>query len=103
MNQRVNPELIGKFRWVGLALILAILLSLEIPLSIQAASPPARQLAKGTGWQLVDYHQSDCFSPRVTTSYYGIWIRGRWTRPINIGINNLPSGGSYTTSYAPIP
>jgi hypothetical protein len=51
----------------------------------------------------MDYHQSACFSPRVTTSYYGIWIKGTWTRPINIGITNLPSGGSYSTSYAPIP
>src|SRR6266498_4770697 len=24
--------------------------------------------------------------------YYGIWIKGRWTRPIDIGISDLPSG-----------
>jgi len=53
-------------------------------------------------WQLVDNHQSACFSPRVTSSYYGIWIKGRWRHSIDVGAQGLPTGGSYSTSYAPI-
>ena len=50
----------------------------------------------------MDYHQSACFSPRVTSSYYGIWISGHWRRAIDVGAQGLPAGGSYSTSYAPI-
>src|SRR5258705_12956462 len=66
-------------------------------------SASAQPAGASATWQLMDYQQSACFSPRVTTAYYGIWIKGTWTRPINIGISNLPSGGTYWTSYAPIP
>ncbi|MDP9343592.1 MAG: DUF5980 family protein [Actinomycetota bacterium] len=54
-------------------------------------------------WTLVDYHQSACFSSNVTDAYFGIWIDGTWRRSIDVGAANLPPGGTYTTSYAPIP
>ena len=54
-------------------------------------------------WTLVDYHQSACFSTHVTDAYYGIWIDGTWRHSIDVGAANLPAGGTYTTSYAPIP
>jgi len=53
-------------------------------------------------WHLVDYAQKACFSPRVTDSYYGVWISGRWTHAISVGAGRLPSGSGYDTSYAPI-
>jgi hypothetical protein len=54
-------------------------------------------------WQLMNDNQTACYSPRVTSSYYGIWIKGSWTHAIRVGISRLPAGGSFTTSYAPIP
>ncbi len=51
----------------------------------------------------MDYHQSACFSSNVTDAYFGIWIDGTWRRSIDVGAANLPPGGTYTTSYAPIP
>jgi hypothetical protein len=54
-------------------------------------------------WRLVDYRQSKCFSSHVTVGYYGIWIEGRWKHAIDVGAEDLPASGSYTTSYAPIP
>jgi len=54
-------------------------------------------------WHLVDAQQKGCFSPRVTDSYFGVWISGRWTHEINVGASRLPAGGSFDTSYAPIP
>lgn len=57
----------------------------------------------GSNWQLVDYSQSACFSVNVHDAYYGVWINGTWTKPINIGASGLPTGSSFDTSYAPIP
>ena len=54
-------------------------------------------------WTLVDYHQTACFSPRVTSSWYGIWISGRWRHSIDVGARRLPAGGGFSSSYAPIP
>jgi uncharacterized protein DUF5980 len=64
------------------------------------ASPATRQAPT---WQLVDYGQKACFSPRVHDAYFGVFINGRWTRRINVGASGLPAGGSYSTNYAPIP
>jgi hypothetical protein len=60
-------------------------------------------LARPARWHLEDYHQSSCFSAVSTVSYYGVYIDGTWRRSIDVGAANLPPGGSYTTSYAPIP
>jgi hypothetical protein len=69
-----------------------------------AASLPGAAAGRPAGhWQLVDYHQSACFSARVTDSWYGIYIDGRWGRRIDVGASGLPSGGSFDTSYTPIP
>jgi hypothetical protein len=46
-------------------------------------------------WRLVDYHQSICFDSHATSNYYGIWIKGRWTHSIGVGIAQLPAGGAY--------
>jgi hypothetical protein len=62
----------------------------------------AAQAKPRAAWHLVDYSQRACFSPRVTDSYYGIWINGRWTHAINVGAQQLPAGGAFDTSYAPI-
>jgi uncharacterized protein DUF5980 len=60
--------------------------------------------AEGAGtWTLVDYQQTACFDGQVTTAYYGIWIRGSWTKPIRIGLASLPAGSETWTTYAPIP
>jgi hypothetical protein len=64
------------------------------------ASAPAKVR---TTWRLVDYQQSLCFSNNVNTGWYAIYIDGRWKQPLDIGITGLPTGGTFTTSYAPIP
>jgi hypothetical protein len=81
-------------RWLWALLVAGVLL-LGMTTSVHAQ-------AKAT-WQLMDYHQSSCFDQHVNDTYYGIWIKGKWTHQINIGITRLPAGGSYTTDYAPIP
>ena len=79
---------------------LVALLALTAPLLGTATAHATTAAAQP--WQLVDYHQNLCYSPNVTSSYYGIWIKGTWNHRVNVGINGLPTGGSYTTSYAPI-
>jgi hypothetical protein len=83
------------------ALALSLLVITGGPV-VAATKAQAPRPAAAT-WKLVDYQQKACFSPSVKTSSYGIWIKGTWKRAINVGIKNLPSAGSYTTSYAPIP
>ena len=56
----------------------------------------------GPTWHLVDYHQTRCYDGNPTHVLYTIEIDGHWRHAIDVGID-LPSGGSYTTSYAPIP
>jgi hypothetical protein len=53
-------------------------------------------------WRLVDYQQHGCFSPNVHDSWFGIYINGRWTTSIDVGASNLPAGGTFDTSYAPV-
>jgi hypothetical protein len=59
--------------------------------------------ARTARWTLEDYQQSGCFSSHVTDHYYGIYIDGTWRRSIYVGAANLPPGGTYDTTYAPIP
>jgi hypothetical protein len=87
-----------------------VLFAVAISLIVIAGAPlgaatPARTATRPSSatWQLVDYQQKVCFSPNVTTSYYGIWINGTWKHSITVGINKLPIAYSYTTSYTPIP
>jgi len=75
--------------------VLAVLLT--VPLTTAAAGTAPH------GWRLVDYQQSACFSPNVTSTWYGIWLKGTWKHPVQIGAEDLPAGGSYSTSDAPIP
>jgi hypothetical protein len=83
-------------------LLVALVATLLMTL-LTSAAPAATAAAKPT-WQLMDYSQKTCYvSTRGGTSYYGIWISGHWNRKINVGASGLPSGGSYYTSYAPIP
>jgi uncharacterized protein DUF5980 len=81
-----------------LAFFVVVALAFGAPLAGAAAARPKPQ----TTWHLVDYGQRACFSSRVTDSYFGVWISGRWTHAINVGAQRLPTGGGYDTSYAPI-
>jgi hypothetical protein len=84
------------------ALLVATLVAMSFLGSGQAAV--ARSTTTTATWQLIDNHQRTCYvSTRGGTSYYGIWISGTWRHRINIGADQLPAGGSYYTSYAPIP
>ena len=82
-----------------LAMLVTAVLVVGAPL-VDAAT--ARPRPPST-WHLVDAGQRACFSARVTDSYFGVWLSGRWTREINVGASGLPAGGGYDTSYAPIP
>jgi hypothetical protein len=83
----------------SLITLLAVLAALlTAPITTAGAGAAAHH-----GWKLVDYDQSACFSPNVTSTWYGIWLRGTWKHPVQIGAEGLPAGGSYSTSDAPIP
>ena len=76
---------------------------LAVTTLIGAEAAPVNAAATPT-WHLIDNHQKACYvSTRGGTSYYGIWISGSWKRRVNVGADGLPTGGSYYTSYAPIP
>jgi hypothetical protein len=84
------------------ALLLATLLAVTFLGNGQAVA--ARSTTAAATWQLIDNHQRTCYvSTRGGTNYYGVWISGTWRHRINIGADALPAGGSYYTSYAPIP
>ena len=81
------------------ALLLATLLGLSL-----LGSGSAGAAGSAASWKLIDNHQRTCYvSSRGGTSYYGMWISGTWRHRINVGASALPAGGSYYTSYAPIP
>jgi hypothetical protein len=84
-------------RYVTLAAISAVT---AVFLALTAGGAVAR--IRTRTWQLVDYHQSRCFD-NTSVKYYGVYIEGRWRQPLDVGISNLPSGGTFTTLYAPIP
>jgi hypothetical protein len=85
-------------RRLGFLVLLAALLA---PATASARSGAS---AAQASWQLVDNPQSVCFrSSGVSTGYYAVWIRGTWTRPIDIGLDGLPAGATTWTNYAPIP
>jgi hypothetical protein len=88
------------------ALLLATLLAVSLIGSGQALAAGAASSATSAkaSWKLIDYQQRTCYvSTRGGTSYYGIWISGTWRHRVNVGASGLPAGGSYYTSYAPIP
>jgi hypothetical protein len=88
------------------ALLLATLLAASLVGSGQAvaASSAGSASSAKAGWKLIDYQQRTCYvSTRGGTSYYGIWISGTWRHRVNVGATDLPAGGSFYTSYAPIP
>jgi uncharacterized protein DUF5980 len=87
------------------AVLLASLLGsiASVTTSAAAGAAPIGGAARRATWHLEDYRQSGCFSANVHDTYYGIYIDGRWRNPINVGADHLPLGGSYDTSYAPIP
>jgi hypothetical protein len=73
-------------------------------LGLVASPAQAARPASAPAWQLIDNQQRSCYvSTRGGTSYYGIWISGTWAHQINVGAQALPAGGSYYTSYAPVP
>lgn len=57
----------------------------------------------GRGWMLEDYEQSACFSQNVHDAYYGVYLRGRWTSPVDAGAHQLPSGTLYDPQLRRIP
>lgn len=71
------------------------------------ATPSHTAAQSSATWQLLDYQQRACVSLGSPysdlTTYYGIWIKGTWSRQIDVGITALPSGATWRTSYAPIP
>src|SRR5258707_181213 len=69
---------------------------------------PATAATAAATWQLMDYQQQPCVSVQNTsaaqpTTYYGIWIKGTWSHPINAGATQLPAGATQWSGYTPIP
>ena len=77
-------------------------LTIVAAIAVSAVLATAAGAKLAASWQLVDDHQSACFSSNVTSSYYGIWISGRWRHTIDVGAKAMPAGGSFSTSDAPI-
>ena len=73
-----------------------------IVVALFLASMAGTAAARTRTWRLVDYHQSRCFDS-TSERYFGVYVKGRWRQPLDVGISNLPSGGTFTTLYAPIP
>jgi hypothetical protein len=81
-------------RWSRLV-PLAVLVGLLVPASPVGAVPATR-------WRLEDYHQVGCFSDASRDVYFGVWLRGTWTSPVDVQAKGLVRGSSYTTEYVPI-
>jgi hypothetical protein len=89
---------------VGAVLLMVLVGSIvSLVITNAAGAAPVDAGAQGARWRLVDYAQKACFDANVHDAYYGVYIEGRWRSPIDVGANGLPAGGSYTTTYAPIP
>ncbi len=92
-----------------MALFLIVVASVTSLVGVGAASArrrpprPSDPPPPPSNWQLVDYQQQGCFSPSVHDTYFGIWINGTWNTAVDVGAAGLPAGGTYDTSYAPIP
>jgi hypothetical protein len=85
--------------------VLALLFTMMLAVTLLGGGHAVAATASATPtWHLMDYQQKTCYvSTRGGTNYYGIWISGSWRRQVNVGASSLPAGGSYYTSYAPIP
>ena len=92
---------------MGLRARIAAVSVLAVALAVGGlAAPPLAGTAfarRSATWQLVDYDQTACYSTNVHEAWFGVYIEGRWRRSIDVGADQLPPGGTYTTSYAPIP
>src|SRR5262245_54595893 len=77
--------------------------SVAVSLLLGASAAGASTQAGAARWRLVDYQQEGCFSPNAHDTYFGVYIQGRWRSAIDVGASGLPAGGTYDTSYAPIP
>src|SRR3954451_6720861 len=91
MSARRPGPVLGLFGAVVMAVLAALL-----PASAGARSASGR-------WQLVDYHQAGCFSPNVHDTWFGIYVQGRWKHQLDIGASELPAGGTYSATDAPVP
>jgi hypothetical protein len=81
----------------------AVAASVAMTMLIGASAAGAATEAGAARWRLVDYQQAGCFSPNVHDTYFGVYIQGRWRTAIDVGASGLPAGGTYDTTYAPIP
>jgi hypothetical protein len=75
----------------------------SVAASAAAGAAPVAGAAQQSAWHLEDYQQSGCFDANNHDTYYGIYINGQWRSPIDVGAGHLPHGGTFDTSYAPIP
>jgi hypothetical protein len=72
-----------------------------VPLSLGGAA--AASAPDAASWHLVGHHQHACFDTNVHDAWFGVFIKGTWTHRIDVGLKHLPRGGTFTTSYTPIP
>ena len=79
------------------AMIASVAAFVPLEAGAAAAAPPP------STWHLVGHHQHACFDSNVHDAWFGVFIKGTWTHSIEIGMKVLPAGGTYSTSYAPIP
>lgn len=85
-------------RWLAL-----IALVLGTGLATASATPVSAAPSAGATWHLQNYSRTRCFEPSDTDELYGVYVRGRWHAPLNVGSRSLPRRGHYRTLDAPIP
>jgi hypothetical protein len=96
-----------KTSWLRLRFF-AGLLSLTLgSFLVLAASTDTAIARRPPAWQLVDWAQAPCVSignqGSDRTTYYGIYLDGRWSQSITAGLRKAPAGSTQWGLYLPIP
>gem|GEM_PF-4850482 len=93
-------------RWPRLRVFTGLLGLIIGVLLVTLATIDTATAGKASRWQLVDWSQQTCvsigspYSDRTT--YYGIYLNGRWNQNITAGLRNAPSGSTQWGLYLPV-
>ncbi|GIG88064.1 DUF5980 family protein [Plantactinospora endophytica] len=86
---------------LALGLLTAVTLAL---VSGQPAVAADTSTTSTTSWRLTNIGQRICIpADESWWTYFWITIDGTWTRPIEVGARNLPSGTTTSLPHAPLP
>jgi hypothetical protein len=75
--------------------------AMTVAITIGGAGVPAGA-STPAAWHLVGHHQRACYDANVHDAWYGVFVKDTWAHSIDVGVNHLPAGATFTTSYTPI-